>query len=546
MKAGNLQDQIVANAKPAVFLLAAVVGFVLLIACANVAGLLFSRAAGRRREFAVRAALGGSRRRLLRQLLCESVLLGLLSGIAGVALGSAGTQLLSRFGDLTPGGTAGISMDSRVLLFTLIISLGAGLLFGLAPALHLSKPDLNPMLRDEARGTVGSRRRHVARGILVVAQVALSTILLIGSGLLIRSFVHLRSVHAGFEAGNLLTLRVSLRKYARPAQSLAFYKAVLDRVNALPGVSAAAISTAVPLAATHLTPVLFEGHPAVELGKRPIINIQQISPDYPKALGVPLVAGRAFTDHDDAQSPKVALINQAAARQFWPDQNPIGKRVWIGGLTSPAEVAGVLGDVRNVSLAAAPAAEVFLPFPQLPWTFLYFDIRTTVEPHALIAAVRREITAVDRDQPLTEINTGEELLAASQGKTQFLMFLLGVFSATALILAVIGIYGVIAYAVAQRTQELGIRVALGATSSGILRLVIGNGLALTAAGVLIGLAGSVGLTRLMASVLYQTSATDPFTFAASALLFAAAAGLASYLPARRAIRIDPAAALRSE
>jgi predicted permease len=546
MQVGNLQDRLVANARPAILILSAVVGFVLLIACANVASLLFSRAVGRRKEFAIRAALGASRAVLFRQLLHESVLLGLMSGIVGVALGAVGTRLLSAFGEVTLAGTADISMDFRVLVFTMVISLGASVLFGLAPSLNLSKPDLNTMLRDEGRGTAGNRRRNRARSILVVAQVALSTILLIGSGLLIRSFVRLHSVDPGFQPRNLLTMHVSLRKYAQTAQSIAFYKAVLQRIDVLPGVTASAISTALPMAPTHQTPVLFEGHPAVELGKRPNINIQQISPDYAKALGIPLIAGRTFTDHDDAQSPRVAIINQTAVRQFWPAQNPIGERVWIGDQVAPVEVVGVFGDVHNVTLAAAPAAEVFLPFPQLPWTFLCFDIRTSVEPHSLIATVRREIAAVDRDQPVNEINTGEELLEASQGKTQFMMFLLGVFAATAFILAVIGIYGVIAYAVAQRTQELGIRVALGATKADILRLVIGNGLILTVAGILTGLAGSIVLTRLMTTVLYQTSATDPLTFAASAILFTVAATLASYLPARRAIRIDPTDALRGQ
>jgi putative ABC transport system permease protein len=296
MQAGNLQDRIVANARPAVLILSAVVGFVLLIARANVASLLFSRAVGRRKEFAIRAALGGSRAVLFRQLLHESVLLGLVSGIVGVALGAAGTRLLSTFGEVTLAGTADVSMDFRVLTFTLMISLGAGVSFGLAPSLNLSKPDLNTMLRDEGRGTAGNRRRNTARNILVVGQVALSTILLIGSGLLLRSFVRLHLVNPGFEPKDLLTMHVSLRKYAQPMQSIAFYKGVLQRIDAMPGVTASAISTSLPMAPTHQTPVLFEDHPAVELGRRPIINIQQISPDYPKTLGIHLLqAARSRT-----------------------------------------------------------------------------------------------------------------------------------------------------------------------------------------------------------------------------------------------------------
>ncbi|MBZ5603298.1 MAG: ABC transporter permease [Acidobacteriia bacterium] len=545
MQVSKLQERVVANVRPAILILSAAVGFVLLIACANVASLLLSRALGRRKEFAIRTALGGSRAVLIRQLLIESVLVGLFSGVFGVAIGAAGTRALAASSDALPG-VNGVSMDLRVLVFALAISIAAGILFGLAPSLQLSKPDLNTMLRDEGRGSAGNRKRNRARSVLVVAQVALSTILLIGSGLLIRSFVRLRSVPPGFEPKNLLTMQVSLRKYTQASQSIAFYREVMRRVDALPGVTASAISTALPPTATHQTPALFEGHPAVELGKRPIINIQQISPDYEKALGIPLMAGRAFSDHDDAQAPKVALINQAALRRFWANQNPIGKRIWVGNLPVPVEVVGVLGDSRNLDLASAPAPEVFLPFPQLPWSFLCLSVRSTVEPHSLVSAVRREIGAVDRDQAVIEIHTGEELLEASAGRTRSMMFLLGVFSATAFVLAVIGIYGVIAYSVAQRTQELGIRIALGAAKTDILRLVIGNGLILTGIGIAIGLAGSVAVTRLLSAMLYETSATDPITFAVCALLFTGVATAASYVPARRATRIDPTDALRAE
>jgi putative ABC transport system permease protein len=541
----KLQDELVSGIRPTILILSASVGLVLLIACANVASLLLSRALGRRKEFAIRTALGGSRVKLVRQLLTESVLIGLVAGVFGIALGVAGTRLLQAFGQETLPGTSEVSIDVRVLLVTLAISIFAGILFGLAPSLQLSKPDLNTVLRDEGRSTAGSRKRNRGRAVLVVAQVALSTILLIGSGLLIRSFVRLRSVSPGFEAKNLLTMQVSLRKYTA-AQSIAFYQDVIRRVDALPGVVTSAISTALPPAATHMTPILFEGQPNVPLGKRPIINLQQISPDYAKALGVPLLAGRSFSGHDDAQSPRVAMINQAAAKRFFGDQNPVGKRVRIGNLPAPAEIVGMLGDTHNSSLALPATPEVFLPFPQLPWAFFCLSVRSAVEPHSLISAVRREIAASDRDRPVIEIYTGDELLGASAGQTRFMMFLLGVFSATAFILAVIGIYGVIAYSVAQRTNELGIRMALGAARADILRLVIGSGLLLTGTGIVIGLAGSMAATRLLESLLYQTSATDPPTFIATAILFTLVAAAASYIPARRATRIDPTDALRAE
>ncbi|HKX00043.1 MAG TPA: ABC transporter permease [Bryobacteraceae bacterium] len=544
--AGDLQKQMVADVRPAVLILLGAVGLVLLIACANVASLLLSRALGRRKEFAVRTALGGSRGALIRQLLIESILIGLAGGVLGIFLGQAGTGMLSAFGQSTLPGTKDIGMDWRVLAFTLGISVLSGIIFGLAPSMQLSNPDINSILRDEGRGTAGNRRRHRVRSVLVIAQVALSMVLLIGAGLLIRSFTRLRGVSPGFNPRNLLTMQISLRKYARPQEGIAFYKNVIERVSMLPGVEAAGISTALPPTATHQTPAVFEGQPALALGKRPIINIQQISPGYAKALGVPLVRGRTFTDHDDAGAPKVAIINERAARRFFPGENAIGKKIWIGRTPDAAEIVGIFGDVRNLSLAAPTEPEVFLPFPQLPWSFLCLSIRTKIDPHSLITAVRREIAAVDRDQPVIEVHTGEELLEASEGQTRFMMFLVGVFSATAFILAIVGIYGVIAYSVSQRTPEIGVRIALGAARGDVLRLVLIDGLILCLSGIAIGCTASLALTRMISSLLYQTSTTDPATFLTSAVLFTAVAVAASLIPARRAMRIDPTDALRSE
>jgi predicted permease len=542
-RVADLKERMVANVRPGIVMLSSVAGVVLLIACANVASLLLALAVGRRKEFAVRVALGATRSALIRQLLSESVLLGLMGGMCGVALGFAGTRFLAAYGQATLPGSSGIAINTQVLLFTLTVSIGAGVLFGLAPSVQLSKPDLNSMLREEGRGSAGNRRGNRARGFLVIAQVALSTVLLIGSGLLIRSFVNLRSITPGFEPKHLLTMQVSLRKYT-VEQSMAFYKAVILGVDTLPGVTASAISTALPPTATHATPVLFEGYPNVALGKRPIINLQQTSPDYPEAMGVPIVSGRSFTNHDDARAPRVGMLNVAAVRRFWPAQNPIGKHVWVGNLTAPVEIVGVLGDVRNSGLAVPPAPELFLPFEQLPWSFLCLSVRGNGDPHGLISAVRREIAKVDPDQPVTEIHTGEELLEGSQQQTRFMLFLLGGFSAIAFVLAVTGIYGLIAYTVAQRTQELQIRVALGAAKRDILRLVVSNGLLLAGCGILIGLAGSLAVTRLLRAMLYEVSVTDPLTFLATALVFIAAAALASYVPAVRALSVDLSGALR--
>jgi len=315
-------------------------------------------------------------------------------------------------------------------------------------------------------------------------------------------------------------------------------------LKSVPGVQAASVSTALPVLANHGAPFLFEGQPVVPLGQRPIALIQSISPEYPVVMGVPVIAGRTFTDQDDADAPAVALVNQAIVRQFWSNQNPLGKRVIIGNLPKPFEVVGVLGDAKNDSLSLAPKAEVYVPYPQLASPLLYLSVRTTLEPHGLTSALREQVVASDPDQALTDVQTMQERLETASASPRFIMLLIGVLSATAFILAVVGIYGVIAYSVAQRTKELGIRIALGADRGDILRLVIGNGLTLTVTGIVIGLAGSIALTRAISAMLYQTSPTDPTIFGISVGLFLAVALVASYLPARRATRIDPGEALR--
>jgi putative ABC transport system permease protein len=544
----NLQDQFVVNLRPTLVILSASVAFVLLIACANVASLLLARALGRKKEFAVRTAMGGSRGTLVAQLLIESALLAGAGGGLAILLGQAGIRFLSVLSQTTYPQIAAVRMDADTLVFTLAISLASGVLFGLAPALQLSKPDLNTILRNESRTSAGHRGTRRARSLLVVAQVALSTMLLVGAGLLLRSFIRLHSVNPGFDPKHLLTMEITLppARYPHRPEMIAFYRDLIRRVQTVPGVEAAALSTALPAFPTHQTPALFEGQPAVVLGKRPIVHIQQFSPDYAQALRVPLVAGRTFTDHDDAEAPPVAMVNQTAVGRFWPDQNPLGKRIWVGSLAKPFEVVGVLGDVKNAGIGLAVNPEIFLPLAQLPWSLLYLSVRTEVPPANMTAFVRRELAGVDPDQPVARVMTGEELLDSASAQPRFTTSLVGLFSIVAFLLAVIGIYSVIAYSVAQRTQELGIRIALGATRGNILRLVIRSGVALTGAGILIGVAASLALTRFMASLLFQTSTTDLFTIAASAALFTAAAVLACYLPAHRATRIDPTDALRAE
>ena len=545
---GDLQSQLVANIRPALLILLGAVGFVLLIACANVASLLLSKALSRKKEIAVRTALGASRGTLIRQLLTESLALAVFSGVIGILLSMWGTHVLSTLSQRSLPRIREIGVDGFVLAFTAGLSLLTGILFGLMPALHISKADLNSALRDEGRGSTGSRRRNVARNLLVVSQVALSMILLVGSGLLIRSFIQLQTSSPGFDPKNVLTLGIALppARYSTPQQMIAFYDQAIQQLRTLPGVEAVAISSALPVNPSRFSPVLIEGQPAVPIGQRPVVNIQTISPDYTKVMRVPLLRGRTFTDHDDPKAAAVAIVNQALVRQFWPAENPIGKRIWLGRRNISCEVVGVLGDVKNQNLTTEPRPEILLPFPQLPWAALNVSLRTTADPHSLISAVRHQLSEIDKDQPVTNVQTMEELFDSARSQPRLTMFLLGIFSATALLLAIVGIYGVISYSVVQRTQELGIRMALGAARGDILKLVIGHGLVLTGAGILIGLVASFALTRVMSTLLYQVSTTDPLTFALSSALFTLVALTASYLPARRATRIDPTSALRSE
>lgn len=541
-----LRDTLVAHVRTGVLVLSAAVGLVLLIGCANVAGLLLSRALGRKKEVAVRAALGASRAALVRQLLTESLLLALISGLAGLALGHAATRYLATAGtSYLPQGVP-IAMDGRVLLFSVAISLLTGVLFGILPALQLSRTNVNETLRDEGRGSTGGHRRAQLKSLLVVGQVALSLLLLIGAGLLVRSFSRLLRVDPGIDPHNVLTMNISLPtvKYAKPEQQIAFFDEMLRKVSALPGVRNAAISAALPLSWKRITPVLPEGQPDVPLPQRPFVDIEAISPQWFPTMRVPLQGGREFTDADDAQAHKVIIVNQTFARRYWPSQNPVGKHVVIGRWTEPAEVVGVAADIKNRGLAQETQPQIYLPFPQLPWGNMNLLVRTAVEPHSMTSALRAQIASVDPDQPVTAVRTVEELMDASRAQPRFTMFLLGSFSATALLLAIIGIYGVLAYSVAQRRKELGIRLALGAEKSDIVRLVVRQGLTLTATGIVIGLVTALALSRVMSSLLYKVGTHDLTTFVLAPVVFLLVAVLASYLPARRATKVDPTEALR--
>jgi putative ABC transport system permease protein len=550
MTATPLRDQVVANVRSGVLVLMAAVAVLLLIGCANVASLLLSRVLARKKEIAVRSALGASRTVLVRQLLTESVLLALIAGALGLGLGFAATRYLAAAasGNLPQG--IPVTVDARVMLFTLFVSLMTGILFGILPALQLSRTNVNDTLRDEGRGSTGGHRRAQLKGVLVVGQVALSLLLLIAAGLLVRSFSRLLHTDPGFDANNLLTMNVSLPtvKYAKPEQQVAFFDEVLRRVAATPGVQQAAISAALPLSWKRITPVLPEGQPDVPLPQRPFIDIEAISPLWFQTMRVPLLSGRPFSDADNGQAPKVVIVNQTFARRYWPNQNAIGKHIIVGRGPAPSEVVAVAADVKNKGLAQEPQAQLYLPFAQLPWGNMNLLVRTSVEPHSAASAVRAQISAVDPDQPVTNIQTAEELVDASRAQPRSTMFLLGAFSATALVLAIVGLYGVLSYSVAQRQQELGIRLALGAERSDILRMVVSQGLTLTVAGVALGLGSavvlSIALPHAISGMLYKISTHDFITFSVAPLAFMGIALLASYLPARRATKVDPIDALR--
>lgn len=546
MTADPLRDEVVANVRGKLFVLSMAVALVLLIACANVAGLLLSRALARRREIAVRTALGASRGALVLQLLTESMLLALAAGILGVGLSWAATRALAAWGaGQLPQGIP-VSMDLRVLLFSLAVSIVAGILFGIVPALQLARSDPNTALRDEGRGISAGRARMQMKNLLVVGQIALSLLLFIGSGLLLRSFVRLLRVDPGFDAENVLTLNLSLPtiKYAKPDQQIAFFDEVLRRVSTLPGVRSAAISAALPLSWIRITPVLPEAQPDVPLPQRPFVDIEAISPQWFQTMRVPFMQGREFSDADDAKAPKVVIVNRSFARRFWPNENPVGKHIVVGRGPAPSEVVAVAADVKNKGLDQETQPQLYLPFKQLPWSNMNLLVRTGVVPQTLASAVRAQISAVDPDQPVTHIQTVEDLMNNSRSQPRFTMLLLGTFSATALLLAMIGIYGVLSYSVAQRLQEFGIRLALGAERREILHQVVRQGLMLAVEGIALGLGAALLLTRLMASLLYHVSTRDVTTFAVTAVLFLIIVLMASYLPAQRATKVNPIEALK--
>jgi putative ABC transport system permease protein len=545
MVVGNLQELTVANVHSLFMVLSIAVGLVLMIACANVASLLLSRALGRSKEIAIRSALGARRGAIIRQLLIESMLLALISGAVGLGLGLWGTKILGRYGEANLPGGFDFSVDGRVLVFTSLISVLTGVIFGSFPALKLARTNINSELRDEGRGNTGGNRRMQVKNLLVIFQIAVCMLLLIGASLMIQTFAHLQHIDLGFDPASVVFMNISLPtvKYAKAEQQTAFFDELLRKVNAVPGVRSASISAALPLTPKRITPILPEGQPEVPIAQRPFIIIEAIGSQWFQTMRVPLKMGRAFSDADNGQAPRVVIVNQALARRFWPNQNAIGKHI-IVGRQAAAEVVGMASDVKNNGLAVDAQPQLYLPFPQLPWGNMNLLVRTAIDPHQLVATLRQQVYAVDPDQPITQVQTMEELLATFRAQPRFTVFLLSSLSSMALILAVVGIYGVIAYTVAQRRHELGIRMALGAERNHVLRLIVARGLFLTTAGIVIGLIAALASTRVMSSLLYQVRARDLPTFALASVLFLLVGIAASYIPARRAMSVDPREALR--
>ncbi|MBZ5496311.1 MAG: ABC transporter permease [Acidobacteriia bacterium] len=548
-----LHEEMVARIRPALLVLGAAVAFVLLIACANVANLLLARATSREQEIAVRSALGASRSRLIRQLLTESVLIALLGGALGLLLAQQGTELLVTLGAAGLPRTAQIGIDRYVLGFTLLLSLVTGLGFGLVPAWHASRPGLNQSLREGRGRATGSARHALLRNAVVVCEVALALIVLIGAGLLVRSFVGLLAIEPGFTTAHVLTMTISLpeSKYPEGHQKVVFFQQLLQRVDTLPGVTSAGLVSHLPLAGRGLnTDFTIEGRSLPLSGPSPLADYVSVSPDYFRAMQIPLLEGRPFTERDVMEIPPVVVINEILARRFWPEQNPLGRRLILGSTIgadqTPRTVVGVVGNVRSAGLESEPGPEIYVPYPQNPWPTMTAVIRATSDPIRLVGAVRKEILALDPDQPVYNVRPLEEVLGASLAARRFQMLLLGIFAAVALIMAAIGVYAVMAEVVTQRTHEIGIRMALGARPHDVLKLVVGRGIRMSLAGVAVGLAGALALTRWMSSLLFGVSPTDPMTFTLISLILTGVALLACYIPARRASRLDPIVAVRYE
>ena len=544
-----LQTLLVEDLRTSLLVLLGAVGFVLLIACANVANLLLARAVTRQKEMALRAALGASRLRLVRQLLTETMLLALVGGGLGLLLGVWGIKALAASSASNLPSGVKINLDLTVLGFTLAAVMLTGMAFGLAPALRFSRPDVHEALKEGGKTSSGGSGRHRLRGVLVVTQVALALVLLIGSGLMLRSFLKLRQVTPGFNPDHVLTLeyRVPRTKYPEGQQQWNFHRQVVERTQALPGVESASVVLALPHSGNGGSAIFIPlDRPEPPKGQEPRAQRNMADTYYFHTMQIPLLKGRVFTDQDRAESALAVIINQTMARRYWPNEDPIGKQLRFPEGNVIGSIVGVVGDVKHGSLDEPETPQLYVPYAQRPFIFATLVVRTQPEPMSLANAVRGAVWSVDKDQPVWKVRTLESLVDRSANQNRFVMLLLIIFSALALVLAAIGIYGVISYSVSQRTQEIGVRLALGAQRGDIYRLVVGQGLTLTLIGVAAGLGASWGLTRFLSDLLFGVSSTDAVTFAGISILLTGVAWLACYLPARRATQVDPMIALRYE
>ncbi len=549
-----IRDAFVSNIRPAILVLFGAVMFVLLIACANVANLFLVRGASRSKEVALRIALGANRSRIISQMLTESFVLAVLGGVLGLALAVAGIGGMSRLipADILSGST--VNLNGAVLLFAAGAVTLAAFIFGLAPALQLTKPDVQSELKEGGRGASVGAGQNRLRAALATAEISLALILLVGAGLMMKSLYRLLAVDPGFRPDRVLTMGMNLRtqQYSKDPAVLNFWQQVLDKVRVLPGVEAAAVGTVVPLTGSHSRQdITVEGMALPTPGNYPHPDVHIISPGFAETLGVSLLRGRTFTEADDEKALLVGMINAMTAKRFFPNEDPIGKRFMFGHPSAKnapkwCTVVGVVSDTKLYGLANPARLEVYAPLRQNATSEMTLLVKSGADPAALASAIREAVQSIDKDQPLFAISTMKELVSNSVSTRRMTLVLLGLFSGLALVLGAIGIYGVISYSVAQRTHEIGIRMALGAPRRDVFRLVVGQGLKLAGIGIAIGIAGALGLARLMSSLLYGISATDFETFAGVSILLALVAGLACYIPAQRAMRVDPTVALRYE
>ena len=545
-------EALVGNIRPGLLILLGAVGCVLLIACANVANLLLARAMTRHKEMAIRSALGASRAQVVRQLLTESVLLSLVGGSLGLVLAVWWSDLLITLGKDNIPRALHVGLDWRVLVFTLAVSLLTGIIFGLVPAIHSSRTELTESLKEGARGSGEGARRNAVRGLLVVSELAIAVVLLVGAGLLIQSLWRLRQVSPGFNPENVLTLVVGIPEVKYPTKKQApFFDDLAGRIETLPGVRSASSIMPLPLSSDRFgISFEIEGRPVAK-GDQPSADFFAIGDRYFETMQIPLLTGRGFTDRDVAGAPGVIIVNQAFARKFFPGEDPLGKHIKPGISTDeddPAmrEIVGLVADVRNRNLNSDLRPGFFVPQSQIPFSQMTVVVKTDSDPHSLVNAIQNEVRAMDREVPVFRVKTMNEYISSSVAAPRFNATLLVVFASVALILTIVGLYGVMSYSVVQRTNEIGIRMALGAQTGDVLRLIVSQGFKLVVLGLAVGLAAAFALTKVISSLLFGVTTKDPLTFGAVALLLALVALLACYLPARRATKLDPLVALRNE